>query len=77
MSLELYHFEACPYCAKVRSAARELAVDVRMKDIREKGEYRDELIAMNGRPQVPCLVVDGTPMLESDAIISYLKENYG
>ncbi len=77
MSLVLYHFEGCPYCAKVRTAADELGVEMDMRDIRKNPAYRDELLAMTGKSQVPCLVVDGKPMLESDDIVKFLKENFG
>jgi len=77
MSLILYQFEACPYCAKVRAAAKELGVEMEMRDTRENDNYREELVAMTGRTQVPCLVIDGRPMHESDDIVAYLKENFG
>lgn len=76
MSLVLYHFEACPYCAKVRSAAKELAVEMEMRDTRENGLHREELIQLTGKTQVPCLVISGEPMHESDDIVKYLQENY-
>ena len=77
MSNILYHFEACPYCAKVRNAASELGLTLEMRDTRENNDYREELISLTGKTQVPCLVIDGEPMHESDDIIDYLKENFG
>lgn len=77
MSLILYHFESCPYCAKVRAAVKELGVELEMRDTREEDTYREELIELTGRTQVPCLVIDGKPMHESDDIVNYLRENYG
>ncbi|MFH1016690.1 MAG: glutathione S-transferase N-terminal domain-containing protein [Pseudomonadota bacterium] len=78
MELILYHFESCPYCEKVRRAIRELQIPgVRYRDALEEPEYRDELIKMNGTRQVPCLVVDGTPVLESDEIVAFLKRQFG
>lgn len=77
MSLVLYHFEACPYCAKVRNLISELGIDLEMKDTRENKLFMDELIELNGKTQVPCLVIDGKPMLESEVIVDYLREHYG
>ena len=76
MSLVLYHFEACPYCAKVRKAAAELGVELEMRDTRQEERYREELVALTGKTQVPCLVIDGRPMHESDDIVAWLKETY-
>ena len=77
MSLILYQFEACPYCAKVRAAIKELGVELEVRDTRENDNYREELVAMTGKTQVPCLVIDGKPMHESGDIVDYLKENFG
>ena len=77
MSLILYQFEACPYCAKVRTVIKELGVELEVRDTRENDNYREELVAMTGKTQVPCLVIDGKPMHESDDIVDYLKENFG
>ena len=76
MSLILYQFEACPYCAKVRAIVKELGVELEMRDTRENDNYREELVAMTGKTQVPCLVIDGKPMHESDDIADYLWENF-
>ncbi len=77
MSLMLYHFEACPYCAKVRAAVKELGLELEMRDTREDEKFRNELVELTGRTQVPCLVIDGKPMHESDDIVDWLRKNYG
>lgn len=77
MSLILYHFESCPYCAKVRKVVAELDIDLEMRDTRENDAYREELVELTGRTQVPCLVIDGKPMHESDDIVDYLRKNFG
>ncbi len=38
-----------------------------------EGGHREDLMKLTGKTQVPCLVVGGDPMLESDAIIAYLE----
>ena len=35
-----------------------------------------QMTKLTGKTQVPCLVVGGDPMLESDAIIAYLTERF-
>jgi glutaredoxin 3 len=78
MQLILYHFESCPYCEKVRRAIRELRIEeVEYRDILERPECRRELVEINGTRQVPCLLIDGRPMLESDDIAAFLKKTYG
>ena len=77
MSMILYHFESCPYCVKVRNAVSEIGLDLEMRDTRENDVYREELLSLTGKTQVPCLVIDGKPMHESDDIVNYLKENFG
>ena len=78
MKLELYHFEGCPYCAKVRNYIDEIGVksQIQYQDIHKDKSAHDRLIKMNGDEQVPCLVIDGKPMLESDDIISWLKDHF-
>ncbi|MDZ4677086.1 MAG: glutathione S-transferase N-terminal domain-containing protein [Oligoflexia bacterium] len=77
MKLELYHFESCPYCKRVIKAINELGLKdkIAMYDTLEDPAAGDRLLAINDDEQVPCLVVDGKPMLESDEIIAWLKEN--
>jgi glutaredoxin len=77
MKLELYHFESCPYCGKVRRYIEEngLKSKIEYHDILKDKSAHDRLMKLNDDEQVPCLVVDGKPILESDDIITWLKEN--
>lgn len=77
MKLELYHFESCPYCAKVRKAIDEMGIKSKIDyhDILKDPKAHERLMKMNDDEQVPCLVIDGKPMLESDEIIDWLKSN--
>lgn len=78
MKLVLYHYEVCPFCVVVREAIDRLKVpDVEYRDILKDPQYREELVAMNGIGQVPCLLIDGKPMLESEDIVDFLEENFG
>lgn len=38
-------------------------------------ENRQALLDVGGKTQVPCLVIDGKPLYESNDIIEWLKEN--
>ena len=48
-----------------------------MKDVSANREYKEELKKLGGKSQVPCLIIDGKPMYESDVIINWLGENRG
>ncbi len=76
----LYHFEACPYCARVRSTIAERGLAVDLRDIRQNPAFREELVAGGGKGQVPCLRIehDGGSvewLYESADIIAYLKKH--
>lgn len=77
MKLDLYHFESCPFCRKVRTYIEQnnLKSKITYHDIEKDKAAYDELLRINDDEQVPCLVVDGKPMLESSDIIDWLKEN--
>ncbi|MCB1198846.1 MAG: glutathione S-transferase N-terminal domain-containing protein [Bdellovibrionota bacterium] len=75
----LYYFEACPFCQKVLHTIDQLNISdqIEFRDTLSNPEYRDALIQLNGHTQVPCLVIQNEPMLESDIIVQYLKANFG
>ena len=76
MPLTLYHFAGCPYCARVRDFLARKNIQVSMKDIHQNLANREELIKIGGKPQVPCLVIDGKALYESLDIIEWFKKNY-
>ena len=80
--IALYQTAFCPYCERVRSAARRLGVDLELRDIDESSARRKELVKATGRQTVPCLRierVDGSVewMHESSDIIDYLERRFG
>ena len=79
MDYQLYHFEACPYCVKVRHAMQDMAVNIELVDVRKHPEKREELLRNAGRTQVPCLKIIASHQTqwlhESDAIIDYIKQH--
>jgi glutathione S-transferase len=77
--LELYDFEACPYCRKVREVLSELDLDYRVHPVAQGSGRRAELVRRGGKMQAPYLVDPntGTELYESDDIIRYLNATYG
>jgi len=77
--LELYEFEACPFCRKVREALSEFDLDAMIYPCPKGGRFREVVKDKGGKAQFPYLVDPntGTSMYESDAIIRYLAETYG
>lgn len=69
--LTLFYKPTCPYCTKVLAYMQEQDIACEMKNTLEPG-VRDELIAIGGKGQVPCLIIGGQPLYESDDIIEYL-----
>jgi glutaredoxin len=80
--MSLYQTSFCPYCERVRSAARRLGLDLPLRDIDEDSTRREELVGATGRQTVPCLRIereDGSVewMHESEDIVAYLEERFG
>ncbi len=78
--LELYEFEACPYCRKVREALTMLDLEVMVYPCPKDGKrFRPKVKKEGGKNQYPYLVDPntGTSMYESDDIIDYLYRTYG
>src|SRR5438094_860685 len=76
--LELYDFEACPYCRKVREVLSELDLDYLVRNLPKGSPKRAELTRRGGKMQVPYLIDPNTrrEMYESDDIIAYLEGQY-
>lgn len=78
--LELYEFEACPYCRKAREAMSALRLDYLARPCPKNGRrYRPRVIEVGGKRMYPYLVDanTGTSMYESDDIVRYLYRHYG
>ena len=76
---ELFIMPACPYCQKVLAYLSRVGLDdgrVTVEDITSDPAARDELVRVGGKPQVPCLFIDGAPLYESDDIITHLSEAF-
>jgi glutaredoxin 3 len=77
MQLELYHLKGCPYSAKVRAFINEAGLKSKIifHEIHAEPQAYDKLMELTGQAQVPCLVIDGKPLLESDEIIKFLSRS--
>ena len=78
--LELYEFESCPFCRKVREAIQALDLEVLVRPCPKRGErYRPAVMALGGHAQFPFLVDGdaGVSLYESDVIVRHIFERYG
>ena len=73
--LILFFKPTCPYCQKVLNFMKKNNISLPLKDIQADPHHREELVAVGGKPQVPCLIIDGRAMYESDNIIAWLKSH--
>ena len=76
--LELWSFEASPYCRLVRERLCELELPYLLHNVAKKSPSRPAFIARSGKMQVPWLFDPntGTELFESEAIIDYLDKTY-
>ncbi len=78
--LELYEFEACPYCRIAREAFSALSLDPIVYPCPKGGRrFREKVKRQGGRYQFPYLVDPntGVAMYESADIADYLFDEYG
>lgn len=77
--MALYQFAACPFCVKVRWAARRLGLTIALRDAKTDDAHRAALLQGGGKIKVPCLrttATDGTDTwrYESSVIIQQLEQ---
>lgn len=72
-TLLLYKYDACPFCRNVARVIEAQGMLVPTADTRQDPNASRALQALTGGTQVPCLVVDGVPLLESADIIAWLR----
>lgn len=77
--IELWSFEASPYCRKVREKLCTLGLDYLVHNVAKGGSRRAALVARGGRMMVPYLADPnlGVELYESDDIVAWLEQNYG
>jgi glutaredoxin len=74
--LVLYFKPTCGFSQRVLRARENLHLTDRitLRDLNADPSAAGELQKITGKTQVPCLVIDGVPRLESADIIAYLVE---
>ncbi len=77
MTIQLYHRWRCPYSARVRDfvEAHQLGDRIDYIELSEVPGAEAKLNELTGASQVPCLIVDGRPRLESAEIVQWLEQN--
>ncbi|KAI4300478.1 hypothetical protein L6164_033854 [Bauhinia variegata] len=78
--IEIYEFESCPFCRKVREIVAILDLDVLFYPCPRNGpNFRPKVAQMGGKQLFPYMVDPNTgmSMYESDDIIKYLTGKYG
>ena len=73
--LILYSMASCPFCHRVLQFLEDQDINIPVKDIIENPSYRQELIELGGKSQVPCLIINNKPMYESADIINWVQDN--
>ena len=79
-TLEIYEFEGCPFCRKVREALTMLDLPALVRPCPKGGPtYRPEVVRRGGRAMFPYFVDPNTgdELYESADIIDHLYRNYG
>ena len=77
--LELYEFESCPYCRKVRDVLTELDLEYRCYPCAKGSKHRKTVEELGGKRGFPFIRDPNTGMqsYESETIIDYLHTTYG
>jgi len=77
--LELFEFEACPYCRKVREVLSELDLVYLSWPCGRGSRHRARVVELGGKTQFPFLVDPNTDvqLYESEDITTYLHAEYG
>ena len=66
----------CSYCIKVLNFMKQNNIALPLKDTSSNPANREELRKIGGKTQVPCLVINGKALYESDDIIKWLGANW-
>lgn len=78
---QLFKFDSCPFCARVRQFLDQSGIQVELQDIQQDRNAYDALVQGGGSQQVPCLRIEQGEggaasvqwLYESADIIAYLQ----
>ena len=68
----LYVRDGCMFSRWALYAHKNLGLDIPVRNVSQDEAAKADLIAVGGKAQAPCLVVDGEALYESKDIIEYL-----
>lgn len=74
-NLELYYRNFCGYSRKVLDYMEERGIEMVTHCLQTEEGAEQRLVEIGGKAQVPCLIIDGVALYESDDIIAYLAAN--
>ena len=73
--LTLYYDKGCIFCGKVLDYLDQNPVkDLEMKQPFVDMDLLEEMREIGGKTQVPCLVIDGKALYESEDILQWFKD---
>jgi glutaredoxin len=78
-NLSLYQLPSCPFCVKVRRTMKREGLNIELRNINQKNDYREELIREGGKRTVPCLRIEQTDgqvkwLYESKDVVAHLQQ---
>ncbi|MBL4940657.1 MAG: glutaredoxin [Colwellia sp.] len=78
-SLSLYQLPSCPFCVKVRRTMKREGLNIELRNINKKNDYREELIREGGKRTVPCLRIEKANgqvqwLYESNDVVAHLQQ---
>lgn len=78
-NLSLYQLPSCPFCVKVRRTMKREGMNIELRNVNQKNDYREELIREGGKRTVPCLRIEKTDgqvqwLYESSDVIAHLQQ---
>ena len=73
--LLLFYSSRCPYSQSVLSYLQRIHKQVPMKNVVNNPSAKEELKKLGGEMLVPCLLIDGQPLYNSDEIIRWLSKH--
>jgi len=78
-NFSLYQLPSCPFCVKVRRTMKREGLNIELRNINQKNDYREELIREGGKRTVPCLRIEKSDgqvqwLYESSDVIAHLQQ---
>lgn len=71
----LYYSPTCPHSQRVIAYLDQKGIRIPQKDVSKDAVAKEELRTKGGLMQVPCLLIDGKPLYDDEAILKWLNDN--